>query len=468
MWTRSKRRGADQTALSELGATRPGTWTILAYTMVVRWGLMLLVAAACAGAELDPDQALARLREIVRGQAAQIPNYTCVQTIDRLFFRTSSGGARLPWPCRELDALKRKGGYRLIPHGADRFRLDVRVGPGAEMYSWVGDSRFEDRPLRELIGSPPSSTGSFGPALMDIVEDAAEFKFEGEKTFNGRGVYAYSFHVPVARSHHSFAIQDGSDTPVAYEGTILADRETGAPVQLTILAGELPPEANCCRFTTALEYRHVSIGAAEFLLPFEALQRFVMPGGPEVENTVTFSACREYRAQSTVTYGSGSTPGPAASADAAPPPSWDAPAGLPVTIALTTRIDSAVAAAGDPFTGRLATPVLDKLKNVIAPQGAFVRGRVARVVRILEPALVTIDLRIETVEIGGLEVPVRLTGKNDPAVRKPPFASLLSRGVPIGELPRRTPTGYAAVQCNGKRCVIRDGFRTEWVTVGQP
>jgi hypothetical protein len=141
---------------------------------------------------------------------------------------------------------------------------------------------------------------------------------------------------------------------------------------------------------------------------------------------------------------------------------------LPVTIALTTRIDSAVAAAGDPFTGRLATPVLDKLKNVIAPQGAFVRGRVARVVRILEPALVTIDLRIETVEIGGLEVPVRLTGKNDPAVRKPPFASLLSRGVPIGELPRRTPTGYAAVQCNGKRCVIRDGFRTEWVTVGQP
>jgi hypothetical protein len=436
--------------------------------MVVRCGLMLLVAATCAGAERDPDQALARLREIVRDQAARIPNYTCVQTIDRLFFRPSSRDTRLPWPCGELAALKRKRGYRLIPHGADRFRLDVRVGPGAEMYSWVGASRFEDHSLRELIGSPPSSTGSFGPALVGLIEDAPEFKFEGEKIVNGRGAYAYSFRVPVERSHHSFVVQDGSDMAVAYEGTIFADPATGAPVQLTILAGELPPEANCCRFTSALDYRRVSIGAAEFLLPFEALQRFVMPGGAEVENTVTFSGCREYGAESRVAYGGGPTPGPAAGANAAPPPSFDAPVGLPVTIALTTRIDSAVAAAGDPFTGRLATPVPDKLKHVIAPQGALVRGRVARVVRILEPALVTIDLKIETVEIGGLEVPVRLTGKSDPAVRKPLFGGLRSRGVPIGELPQRIPAGYAAVQCNGKRCVIREGSRTEWVTVGQP
>jgi hypothetical protein len=329
--------------------------------------------------------------------------------------------------------------------------------------------RFEDRPLGELIGSPPTSTGSFGPALIDLFADTQEFPFEGEKTVNGRRTYAYSFRVPLDRSHHVFVVQDGSDKPVAYGGTILADPETGAPVQLNILAGELPPEANCCRFTTAMDYRHVRIGAAEFLLPFEALQRFVMPDGREVENTVTFSGCREYGAQSSVAYGGAPAPGPAPGGRATPPAVWDAPAGLPVTIALNTRIDSAVAAAGDPFTGRLAAPVVDKFRRVIAPEGALVRGRVALVFRRMHTdPRVAINLKIETVEIGGLEVPAGLTGKSDPAVRREPSAGLRSRGVPIGEFPRGAPKGYAEVQCPGARCVIREGFRTEWVTVGRP
>jgi hypothetical protein len=443
----------------------------------MRCALMLLVAAACAGADSDPDQTLARLREIVRDQAARLPNHTCVQTIDRLYFApeqhataAESGGwiPRLPRSCIDLAPLKRKGEYRLIPSGADRFRMDVRVGPGVEMYSWAGAGRFEDRPLRELIGAP-SSTGSFGPALIDLFADAPEFQFEGQKTVNGLAAYAYSFRVPLDRSHHSFVVSDGSDKPVAYQGTVFADPGTGAPVQLTILAGELPPEANCCRFTTALDYRHVRIGAAQFLLPFEALQRFVMPDGREVENTVTFSGCRAYAAESTVSFAAGRAREMAATGHVAPPPSWDPPAGLPVSVALTASIDSAVAAAGDPFAGRLAAPVLDRIKRQIAPEGALVRGRVTRVFRRMHTdPRVEINLKIETVEIGGREVPAALTGKRDPAVREQPSAGLRSRGVPIGELPQGVLTGDATVQCPGARCVIREGFRTEWVTVGRP
>jgi hypothetical protein len=80
---------------------------------------------------------------------------------------------------------------------------------------------------------------------------------------------------------------------------------------------------------------------------------------------------------------------------------------------------------------------------------------------------VTIQLKIETIEIGGVRVPFRLTGKRDPAVNNSPAGTLRSRGVPIGEFPQPA-AGYAVVQCPGRRCVIRDGFRTEWVTVGQP
>jgi hypothetical protein len=76
------------------------------------------------------------------------------------------------------------------------------------------------------------------------------------------------------------------------------------------------------------------------------------------------------------------------------------------------------------------------------------------------------QLKIETVEIGGREFFVRLTGKNNPPLPGQLSGSLGSRGVTIGEFPRQGPFGYATVQCPEKRCLIRNGARTEWVTVG--
>ena len=438
---------------------------------------MLLVAAVCAGGQGDSDETLARLRKMVLDQAERIPNYTCVQTIDRQFFHPGVNGPhgvvyKFPSPgqsCSQIAAGKRKNYSRLIPIRNDRFRLDVRVGAGTEMYSWVGASRFGDRPLRELVGFGPTSTGAFGPMLTNIVADAPDVRFGGEKAVSGRRLYAYSFRVPIERSHHSFEVLGGSHTAIAYEGTILADPATGAPVQLTVLAGELPTETGCCGYSAELDYSPVRIGAAEFLLPKTARQRFAMPDGREVENTVTFSACREYLAESAVAYQGMPTPAPAASGNAAPPP-VDIPAGLPVAIALTGGISSDVAAAGDPFTGRLAKPLVDPLEHAIAPGGATVHGRIASLVRSLSPERVTIHLTMETVEIGGREVPFRLTGRRDRVVvvTGPPAGGLQSRGVAIGEMPRGPSADYVELQHSGTRWVIPDGFLTNWVTAGPP
>ncbi len=440
----------------------------MSYNLVVRCAPMLLAAVACLGAERDPGEVLARLREFVHGEKARIPNYTCVETIDRVFLLPSrEKKARTPKSCPELAEFKRTPGYRLSPNSADRFRLDVRVGPDMEMYSWVGAGRFEDRSLQDLLGYGPTSTGSLGPVLTGIFgADAPEFQFEGVKTVHGLTAYAYSFRVPVEHSHHAF-FWGGGQVTIAYEGTIYADPRTGAPVQLSVFVGGLPPETACCQFTTELDYRHVPVGAGEFLLPHEALQRFVEVNGTEVESTVTFTSCREYRAESSVAYTGASPPAPAASAAAAPPPPWEAPAGLPVSIALTGTIDSAVAAAGDPFGGRLTKPVVDKDKNVIAPEGALVRGRVTQVQRTLDVSRVTILLEVETVEIAGREVPLRLTS-GAPPIPTPPTGTFPSRGVLIGPLPPWLTAGRALFRCSTSRCVIRDGQKTEWVTVSRP
>jgi hypothetical protein len=81
---------------------------------------------------------------------------------------------------------------------------------------------------------------------------------------------------------------------------------------------------------------------------------------------------------------------------------------------------------------------------------------------------VNIFLTVETVEIGGREVPFQLTGKRERALSSPSGGVFRPRGDAIGELPRRTAEGFVAVQREGRRVVLRDGFRTEWVTLGQP
>ena len=52
-------------------------------------------------------------------------------------------------------------------------------------------------------------------------------------------------------------------------------------------------------------------------------------------------------------------------------PHLDLPAGLPVTIELTDGIDSATAAGGDRFTGRLANPVVDNRARTWCRKGRW-------------------------------------------------------------------------------------------------
>jgi hypothetical protein len=346
--------------------------------------------------------------------------------------------------------------------------MEVRVGPDREMYSWVGASRFEDRSLRELLGFGPSSTGSFAPVLYaNFGESAPDFHFTGEMTIEGQATYAYSFSVPAERSRHFFVMDDGSKVKMAYEGTIFANRETGAPVRVSVTVSSPPAGAGCCRFSAELNYQRVRIGAGEFLLPSEALQTFYLPGGTKMESAISFSSCREFRAESRLV--TDAADGEALGrAEDAPPLLPAIPAGLPVSITLSGSIDSSTAAAGDPFTGRLADAVVDASRSVIAPAGTLVRGRVSAVERLVTASGVMVRLAIESIEIDGRDVTVRLAPKRNPSSAAPPGRGLLSRGVPIGDLPELQAMAQAGFWSRVNRYVIPDGKRTEWVTLGQP
>ena len=431
-----------------------------------RLGWVLLLPAACAAAQRDPVEVLARFGEIVRENASRMRNATCVETIERQYYRARL--ANTPRTCDDLAGEKKRRGYKLTLESTDRLRLDVRAGPTAEMYSWPGADRFNDREPWDIIGYGPAGTGPFGMYLLQVVQgDATDFAFLGETEAGGRKVFEYSFRVPAERSHYSV---QGAAT--AWDGRLLLDPETSDIVRMTTRTSELAPEAFICELRTASDYGRERVGGGELLLSRETRQRFIERAGAEVESIVTFSACRAFQSESRVSFGAGT--GEAARGPAkALPDRLDLPAGLPVTIELTTGIDSAKAAGGDRFTGRLAKAVRDERNTVLVPQGAAVAGRLIEVAVHMKPAEVALVLHVETVQIEGADVPFHLAGRTVPKLEwlREILSSLTigsgggSAGITITREPPAPEGERNTLLFPGTREVLEPGFKTEWVTV---
>jgi hypothetical protein len=440
-----------------------------------RRGSILLLIAVCAAAQRDAVEVLARFGQIVRENASRLPNCTCVETIERQYYRARL--AATPRNCDDVAAEKKRRGYHLTLESTDRLRLDVRAGAAAEMYSWPGADRFDDREPWDLIGYGPAASGPFAMALRQVVQgDATDFAFLGEPEAGGRKLYQYSFRTPVERSHYLIHLPQET-VATAWEGTLLLDPETSEIARMTTRTSELPPEAFACEIATVSDYGRVSLGGHEFPLSRETRQRFIGRSGDEIESVVTFSACREYRAESRVSFGAGPGEAPAGAAKPAPAPQRDLPAGLPATIELTSGIDSATAAGGDRFTGRLAKPIMDERNRTLVPEGSAIEGRLIEVAVHMQPAEVAMVLHVETVRIGGADVPFHVAGRNRPSGPgewlREILASLTigvggasaSSGPTVAAHPPAPEGELNALRFAGTRKVLEPGFRTEWVTV---
>jgi hypothetical protein len=169
---------------------------------------------ACLHAQPDPGDLLQRVTKKVLETVGRLPKYMCTQTIDRSQYEPPAGAAgNSCGPATDVDALleislgveKHKP---LVLTTSDRLRLDVAVSAGREMYSWVGESRFEDRSLFQLVGSGALSTGSFASFLVVVFrDDQASFSYKGEITEGGMQLADFEFHVPCKAATISTAEQ---------------------------------------------------------------------------------------------------------------------------------------------------------------------------------------------------------------------------------------------------------------------
>ena len=130
----------------------------------------------------DPKEILVRVRDNLMQTIARMPRYMCTQTIDRATYHPDLGEQRLS--CDDLLSEKNRASLKLAT--TDRLRLDVAIAASNEIYSWVGEDRFDDRDLFQLVRQGAVQNGSFSTFLVSIFEgSSANFTYNGDTTVNG-------------------------------------------------------------------------------------------------------------------------------------------------------------------------------------------------------------------------------------------------------------------------------------------
>ena len=405
-----------------------------------------------------------QLRDQVIRNGARIPNYTCQEKVQRDRYEPIAG--RAPSSCDTLLMGRNQNDSQgqLKLDSTDWLHLDVVLTSDREIYSWVGASKFEDGEIDELVPEGAIGTGAFAAMLLGIFERREpKYLFEGEITVEGRRLFEYSFVVPQAQSH--YRVRAHKEWIITgYTGTMQVNPKTSELVRVFVRTEELPAATNSCEDDTTLEYGIVRLDGGDYLLPKVARQRFIGREGAEAENTMKFSACRQYQAESKVVFGVGAqTAGGQVSISAK---GLDVPAGLLVTVELTTPIRVGEAAAGDPIEGRLAQPIRDEQQNVLVTEGATLQGRLMRVETVYSARVEhTVALRWEGVRIDGAIVPLSLLPNRRPPDQQRISASgtLRRRGIET-ELPLPGELRYTVFHLSGERPVLESGMRSEWRT----
>jgi hypothetical protein len=411
----------------------------------------------------DQLQELAKIREQVMDTVNRLPKYLCTETIDRAIFRPEEDVAGLS--CKDLAARRDEGKWKVIESQSDRLRLDVAVAKEeGEIYSWVGENKFHDSTLAELVGGGVTSTGAFSALLTAIFGgDSADFTYGGKKELMGRNVIEFGFRVPLGRSTYQFS--NGEHRAIIkYEGTIAADSQTYKLMRLTVHSDDLPEALRSCDTTTVLDYSSVRLNNAEFLLPQNASLQLHYDSGRESENKTVFSGCHEFLGESTVSFDAPDESGKESSGRVAKP--LVLPGGLKFVIDLARAIDTDTAAAGDVFEAKLSTPITGSHHEVLVPKGAKVAGRLLRVVRYYRPETLVVTVRLETIESGGAVQP--FSARLATAIRTVKYGSGFAQNLgSFGEMGSRTKPADGILRFVGfsKGYVIERGMQMEGMTV---
>ena len=428
----------------------------------MKQAIFLLVTMAYAQPGAGPAEVLRLARERIVTSIKRLPKYTCIQTTNRSHY-VPAKPHRGETPCDQMIADEKDGQKPMRLSVADRLRLDVAMGTEQEIYSWPGASRFDLTELDQIVTTGTFSTGAFGADLIDIFDnDGTRYDFRGAENRDGHNVFVYGYAVAQSVSHSH--VRDGPAWfTTGYSGTFEVDPESFEIRRVTVQTPELPVETRFCQTELTLDYRRTQIGDGFFPLPRQTQMHAILRDGDESENTTTFTACREFQAESVVSF---SPPNAAAEAGAVSThPHPQIPPGLALELRLDTPIDTETSAVGDQVAATVARDVhARESKEIVIRAGAVAHGRVIRLEHHFLPfEYLVVGISFTRLERDGEPVPfrARLNGGGAPV-------TIVRSGSNLPPVLRpRTPVSPAnAFEFPfEKRHVIAAGTVSNWITI---
>jgi hypothetical protein len=354
-------------------------------------------------AGLDPETLLlAKIKARAAENLERLPNYTCLEAIER---------SRRPASSRR---------FQLI----DVVRLEVAYVNHKEMFAWPGSDQFEDRDITDLVSGGAIGNGSFALHARSVfLTRSPSFTYVGERIREGRSAVRFDYHVPLLMSGYKLRVKP-LEGIVGYEGSFWADAASLDLIRLEVRVTEIPPHLPISSGTEFLEYARQRIGEGDFLLPLSSEMVLTDLRGNESRNRIRFSSCRQYAGESVLSFAD-APEGPVEVKK--PPRRIEIPPGIDLDLRLDTDVETGKSAVGD---GLQATVMRDAKQKgqVVVPKGAVVSGRLVR--------LQYAGAERQPRWIAGLEFS-RIEFENTIA----PFHARMSPVTPIGAFGLTGPTG---------------------------
>jgi len=317
--------------------------------------VLAITAGACAQIKEPSSPESTPLLEKIRQRAiddlASVPNYVCVDSIERFLF------------------IPAEHKFRRL----DRVHVELAHVDGADRFSWLGNSSFQSRSPTVMVGYGASFGGDFADNRALIFKNTStKISYSGPETINGRPALRYEYDA----AHGALGVANGNLTGFTpARGAFWVEPETRELLQIDLQAYAIPSRLEVQSISDSTSYWRVLIGQRVALLPHNSDFRLTYADGTGRRNTSVFSNCREYTADSTLTYAS-SPAGSTAAPESSPPAIENShlQPGIQLQLALDKTLDANQAAVGDPVRAH----VLSAAGGI--PRGARVYGWVSRII----------------------------------------------------------------------------------------
>src|SRR5581483_11239174 len=299
----------------------------------------------------------------VQAELAKSANYTCVQTIERIYYG------------------EKHACVANAPHGKpkefmrDRLRLDVAVSEGKEIFSLHGENRFASGGISSVISNGPRTSGQFVGFLRNIFfMPGVQFTFKGSSQANGKLVYSFDYVVQLLRSNYYLEGRRGKSI-IPFHGGFSADAANFKLVHLNVVADQVPQNSGICSAETDVDYQLVDISGQQSLLPSTFVLKMESEGDLYTVNRNQYAQCREFRGESTLHFTSVE---PAESAVVSHVVDDPLPAGLTLKASLDSQIDDKNSYVGDAIQATLIEPLPVPGSKTIIPKGATLHGVISK------------------------------------------------------------------------------------------